>query len=580
MSRSESFFSNLFSLKRRKALVGTKFSKFSSYSKAIFNIILKFQPFSSIAFSILIVVPLAFSVIKGIEKLPYQDYLYSEGVLGSIEYVDPLPLIPLDKEFSQLNKEVSRLLFDPLFTTDTEGNIRGLLGDTYEVNDNATKFTIKLKDRKWNFGDKVTAKDVVDTFNTIKKQGNGGLYHPAVEGVDIVAIDENTVAFTILPPNETTAATPNVAFYETLSWPILPSKYLNGDYAKLVLSDLGRKSPSDTDWSLEAITNKYVLLKNNTVNKKLKLEFYKSYQEMEMALNAGFINGYSSLEKPIERPYTTIYQYTLPRQTYSLYFNFGENGSNFLRDPNVRKAISYAIERNEIAGDVGVARQSVISTNSWAFNPAINTYSLNIDAANKILDDAGYAKNGVYRKQNDKELGFTLSVPNIASRVQQARIIKNQLQNIGINVTIKSIQDMQYVNNALRTNIFYNSVVLTKNFEAMIFSVDSGLDPDKFSQWHSSNIPDLSKNQIGLNFSSYSNFRVDEFLRKGRSQIDQNARKQTYSQFMKVFYEDAPVVTLYNPYLFYVTSKKVQSVDFTNTIKIEDRFTNFKDWKF
>jgi ABC-type transport system substrate-binding protein len=64
-----------------------------------------------------------------------------------------------------------------------------------------------------------------------------------------------------------------------------------------------------------------------------------------------------------------------------------------LKDPRVRQAISYAIDREGIVRDLllGQARvaHSILPQESWAYTPG-QTYKYDPDTARKILDEAGY----------------------------------------------------------------------------------------------------------------------------------------------------------------------------------------------
>ncbi|MEI7603624.1 MAG: ABC transporter substrate-binding protein [bacterium] len=557
----------------KKFSIGRYFSKPLIFLKAIWNVLYRIQPLFSIIIALIISLPIAYSIVQGIDNVEFKnaEKIYKEGVIGNLTGIDPLPQLPLEKPFSQLNRDVTHLLFDPLFSTDTSGNPVGILAESYEAQSGGSKFNIKLKDRKWSDGTKITSADVVETFSSIQNSGVSGLYYSSTEGVKIEAVDDLNFSFTLDVPNS--------AFLETLYWPVLPAKNLVVRYDVLMKTDFAKNPISSTDWEIFSITDKDITLKNHS-NRKLKFVFFDTQGELEKALNSGVIDGYSTLEKIAEKNYTTVSKFVLPRQLYAIYFNLTDTGSPIIKDPIIRKAISYSIDRNGISQDVGVPRQSIIIQSSWAFNPNANTYPIDIQKANDILDQAGYAKDGDYRKANGVEIAFTISIPDVSIRKKQAEYIQEYLKKVGIRMNIKAISDTQIIDNERKFNLFYNSVVLTKNYEAMIYSVDSGLDPDKFSQWHSTKIPDYNKGTYGLNFSGYSSVRVDNYLTQGRKQTDQNARKTPYNQFQKVFYEDAPVIALYNPYLFYVTSKKISNVNFTSAFRIENRFVNFNEWKF
>lgn len=544
---------------------------FSKYFKAVWQVVARFQPFFSIFVALLVCIPLAYAITLVVPQLQTigTKNEFHEGVVDSMHYVDPFPQTPLDAPFSQLNRDVTRRLFDPLFVSDAEGTPVGAIADKYTITDSAEKFTITLKNRQWSDGQTIKSSDVVDTFNLIKKLGGSSIYSAAVDGVKISAQDDSTVVFQLDAPNS--------AFLETLSWPVLPSAQITLDYTGMIQGEFGRNPITSTGWSIKKITANNISLKSPQGN-ILEFIFYENKSSVEKAMDAGFIDGYYATAIPTDRKFTDMYKYILPRQIYSLYFNL--TAGTPLKDPSLRKAISYAINRDEIANGIGEVQPSVINNKSWAYNPAVNTYPYNIDQGNKLLDNLGYTSQNGERFKNGQRLESTLSVPNIPLREDQANKIKDQLKLIGITVNVQVVKDSDIFENVLKTNLFYTSIVLTRNFEAMIYSVDSGLDPDKFSQWSSSTIPNLETKTIGLNFAGYTNERVNTFLFQGRKQTDQAARKTPYNQFQKVFYEDAPVVTLYNPYLFYVVNKKVKNVDFTGALRIEDRFINFDQWEF
>jgi len=548
------------------------------YSKLVWHIFSRLQPWFSILVALAISLPLVYAADQIINLSNSQTtvtHTYREGVLGNFTNIDPLPLIPTDKQLSQLNRDVTRLLLDPLFSTSSDGNLIGMIADTYTIQEGGAKFIITLKDRNWSDGTQITIDDVLATFQNIKNIGENSLYFSSLDGVTLTKVDDRTMLFSLDVANS--------AFLESLSWPILPAKYAVLNYDNLLISSFGKNPISSTGWLIENINTTYVKLNNASLVKSIEFVFYNTYADLDKALNAGLIDGYYSLDKISDKQFSSVSEYPLVRQLYSLYFNVAASGS-VLTDPNIRKAISYGINRNEVVGDLGVSRQSIISDNSWAFNPSVNTYAYVIQKAGQLLDNAGYKlDNNNMREINGKVIQFTLSVPDTNTKIRLAKKIQSDLKQIGIKVDIKAIKDSEVVDNERKSNIFYNTIVLTKNFEAMIFAVDSGLDPDKFSQWHSSRIPKVDTSTgnvtVGLNFSGYASNRVDQFLFLGRKESDKDKRKTPYFQFQKVFYEDAPVYTLYNPYLFYVKSDRIQNVDFSGAIKIEDRFINFDKWR-
>ncbi len=123
----------------------------------------------------------------------------------------------------------------------------------------------------------------------------------------------------------------------------------------------------------------------------------------------------------------------------SAYQDFmGFNSQNeALKDVNVRKAISMAINRDEIIDSVyrGFAAPSTAGVPS-AFDPTEGTssYEFDVAEAKKLMEAAGYG--------DGLDLGLTLSPTNPGEYITSLGVsLKAQLAAIGVNLTINSIGD-------------------------------------------------------------------------------------------------------------------------------------------
>ena len=105
----------------------------------------------------------------------------------------------------------------------------------------------------------------------------------------------------------------------------------------------------------------------------------------------------------------------------------------------MRQAISYAVDRNFIlkALMLGTAQQakSGIHPGSPFYDDSVNGYDVDLEKANKMLDEAGYPRGA-------DGMRFPLTVDfGWATAKPYAEYLKPQLKKIGINVTVRASAD-------------------------------------------------------------------------------------------------------------------------------------------
>lgn len=197
-------------------------------------------------------------------------------------------------------------------------------------------------------------------------------------------------------------------------------------------------------------------------------------------------------------------------------------------DVNVRKAIAYAIDRKFILKAImlGVAEEARtgIHPGSPLYDPNVETYEINIEKANQILDDAGY-------KKGDDGMRFGLTVdfgwPPLRPN---AEYTKAALKRIGIDVTVRPSADFPT----------WARTVSNHEFDLTWDTVFNWGDPviGVHRTYQSSNI---KKGVIWSNTQQYTNPKVDAILEKAGKEIDPEKRKALYSEFQKIIVDDLPV---------------------------------------
>jgi len=222
-------------------------------------------------------------------------------------------------------------------------------------------------------------------------------------------------------------------------------------------------------------------------------------------------------------------------------------------DPQVRKAIAYAIDRQELVDGVLLGLGEVIASpykpgTQWV-NHNLKPRPYSPEKAKEILHEAGWGDSdgdGILDR-NGKPLSFTILTNNgNKQRADAATIMQQRLKQVGISVKVRLVEWSAFIEN------FINK----RDFDAVILGWSMTPEPDQFNIWHSS--------QTGarqFNFLSYSNPKVDEALMEARRTFDTAERKRLYDIMQEQIYNDVPMVFLFAPYSLPVFNKRIHGIE-------------------
>jgi oligopeptide transport system substrate-binding protein len=196
-------------------------------------------------------------------------------------------------------------------------------------------------------------------------------------------------------------------------------------------------------------------------------------------------------------------------------------------NPNVRKALSMAIDRNalirDVAGGVGKPATSMIPPGMPGYQADLGKdIDFNVEGAKQLLAQAGYSDPSTF-----PQLHFRYATTS--TNQTRAEFIQAQLkQNLGINVVLDSME--------------------SKAFQAAYKAKDFDL---AWSGW-GADYPDAQDWMTGLfgcnasnNKYNYCNQQFDKMAAQGDSGTDQNQRLQAYAQAQQILVQDLPVAPLY-----------------------------------
>ena len=498
--------------------------------------------------------------------------VYVEGVIGNISTLNPLLAA------SEPEQAVSRLLFSSLYNYDVTGVLHTDLAESMTVKDDKV-YTIKLRNAVWHDGKKLTAEDVVYTINLIK---NPQVRSPLrVNWLDISAraIDDSTVEF-MLPAVY-------AGFSHALTFPVIP---------KHILQSVSPSSMREADFSSNPVgsgpfavkrvqtsestsSTDVVRMEPNTkyygavsTLSRLELRAYGNESLLVKAVNSGEVSAASGLSLSAadnikSKQYSTKH-WLLNKGVYLLM----NNRSQTLQDARVRQALRYATDTSSIRATVGdnVARLDtpILQSQIAQKLPAAPDYSL--DKAKALLKEAGWTYNqGQWKGKDGRPLA--VAVTTSSGRDEYKKIVdalKQQWSKLGVDVQLREIDTSS------TTTSFVQSVLQPRDYDALLYELELGADPDVFAYWHSS-----QASASGYNFANYSNRTVDNDLVGGRSRTNSALRAAKYIQFVNQWLNDAPAIGLYQSVGSYVLNNGASIVEPRGSLNtMNDRYADVTTW--
>lgn len=206
-----------------------------------------------------------------------------------------------------------------------------------------------------------------------------------------------------------------------------------------------------------------------------------------------------------------------------MYFNCGKAP---LDDPKVRRAICMAIDtaalNDVVYGGMNAQCDSMISS-------AINFYvpqgkiEYNVEKAKELLKEAGY------------ENGFELEAweENDTSDIQRGQFIQQQLEQIGIKVTVFPKEG-----GILATEVGgFDGDPADQGYDLYIrgWSTDTFDCDEMLGRFTTS-----AFTPTGSNYSFYSNEEVDKLCAQGAVETDPEKRAEIYAEVQKIMWEELP----------------------------------------
>lgn len=605
----------------------TFFFSRSAYAAKVARVYEGTRPFShfvSTSILVLVLVVVAFSP-NTVPLFAIQTDSFIEGVVTGVDQNGNLQTLskvsPLLPTAIQLEKDISELIYEPLIRYEQNASISLILAESIVRIQEGAEYEFVLRpDVYWHDGMLFGVDDVIRSLEIVSQldDNNANSYVQAVKQMAWEKTGERSLLICTVRDRAEIAALENKCtgvsgekpilanFLELISIKIIPA-HLAGD---INARTIDKPEPLLNRFPIGTGKYKFAGAEGNTITlvandkyhggkpnlKNVQFRLYRNETEAVSALKNGEVHGYatSSTENLIDvKRYPQLVAQTSPvlvNQYWALYFNLRKTpdgtpiGPAFLQDVNVRRAISAAVNRDEILevlSQIGKEAKGPIPDTSEFYAQTAGWYTYDQQRAIQLLEQAGWVAKGRdgIRLKDGARLSFKLSYVDNLDRNRVVEVIKQDLSRVGIELVPepRTLADLT------------TQVVTPKQFDTLLYGMNTFIDPDRFELFH-------SQQALRLNLSSYVGSeetvkieegkkvnlpRVDRLLEQARSfdpLLAKDKRKEDYVKFQELLAADAPVVFLYHPQFIYMLNSRVKNMDLNLAAAIEQRFRSVASW--
>jgi peptide/nickel transport system substrate-binding protein len=244
--------------------------------------------------------------------------------------------------------------------------------------------------------------------------------------------------------------------------------------------------------------------------------------------------------------------------TARTYFYSYNVNKEYLKDAKVRKALIYAINRDELVKDVllgvgGVPEGVFIKDMPWA-NTDVDTYDYDAKKAQAMLEEAGFSDSdgdGILDKDGEKLSIHIVTGSRRPGNALIAQATQGYFESIGVEASVEVLDG-----NA------YNEAIEKGNFDLCLSSAATGYVPSASyyleTYYHSGS---SNSKSIG-----YSNPELDKLIEQCKAADRGDAKNELSKQAQAIAQEDAVVYTVADYGAVFVLSGAVENFSYSAAV--------------
>lgn len=503
------------------------------------------------------------------EEIPDVGGTYIEGLAGN-----PRAINPLYADLYSVDRDIGSLVFNGLTRINERGEIVPDLAERWEISADAREYTFYLRpDVRWHDGQPFEAEDVVFTTGIIHTPAFDGSPYliQAWQNVQVERVDDLTVRFILEEPF--------APFLEQTTLGIVPRHLLvDTPVGDLDQAAFNARPVGTGPYRIKEVAADHVLLEayegyhgQHPYISKIEFRFFPDHDSVLAAYRRGEIMGVSRVpikDVPLAHTMENLKVYITRLSGYHvIYLNLRDP---IFKEPEVRRALLYALDRQKIIDDVlggqGIVAHTPIMPNSWAYDPTVRQYPYDPTRARELLESAGWEDtddDGI-RDRDGEKLEFTLSANDDPQWAAIIAEVSHQWAQVGVRAHTETAGWTELKSDYLAPRRFDTVLLAWQQMP---------VDPDAYAWWHSTQITGT-----GQNYASWVNRDASEALEQARLTPDREERLALYKQFQAVFVDQVPSLLLYYPLYHYGVDREVKNVHISPLIEPADRFRHIADW--
>jgi peptide/nickel transport system substrate-binding protein len=447
------------------------------------------------------------------------------------------PRVGLDAQ----SERIGELLFDSLVRRDEHFELKPFLADSWEISDPQTYIFRLHKGVFFHDGKPLTSRDVKWTFDSLvtgKIRSSKSATYNKIASID--APDESTVVFHLKEPmasllwnlsDGAIGIVPYGSGEDFAQHPVGsgPFRFVSAHQDKDVVIE---RNPNY--WATPAHLNRieFKVIPDATTR---ALELRK--HAADVAINSLTADTVLALRKD---PGLTVIQ--APGTIYSyLALNLRDP---ILKDVQVRRALAYAINVQPIIHyllrNQAQPAYSILPPEHWAYDGDVERYPHDPAKARALLDEAGY------RATNGVRFHVTMKCSSDDATRLMAVVLQQQLREVGVALDIRSFEFAT----------FYSDITKGAYQIHSLRWIGGNQDPDIFEYvFDTASFPPKRANR-----TFFSNPRVDELIKQGRTTLNQDKRKVIYDEIQRIIAEQLPYINLWYLDNVLVHTNRVQGI--------------------
>lgn len=511
--------------------------------------------------------------------IPARGGVLKEGITGSPRFVNPVLAI------TRADQDMSALIYSGLLKLSPSGDLVPDIAESVTVSDDALTYNIVLrKDVRFHDGEILNADDILFTISLIQDPTLKSPLRGNFDGVIVEKIDDFEINFVL---EEAYAP-----FAENLTVGILPKhEWVNLTIDQIPFSQHNSRPIGAGPYEIKSlernesgIIDGYTLTIANTYPDRPMIEdlhilFFPNEGSLAQALIAGEVDSATGLSDTLSsvreaRPDLVSFESTLPR-TFGVFFN--QNKSAALRQKEVRQALNMVIDREELVETVLEGKAEPLSApipSAFIFAdgesvvPDTSSSTDSIKEASELLENNGWKKNdeGIWSKKIDKAetpLTIDIATANLPFLGDTAEHLRARWELLGAQVSVRQFEQTDLT----------QTVIRTRDYEALLFGTAIGRSLDLYPFWHSS-----QRNDPGLNVGLYANITADAALTKARTSTSTEARNAALTEFLAEIKNDVPALFLFTPTLTTLMPENVRFEPIKKIASPPERYSNIENW--